>query len=86
MRMCAANVEGFAYLCFFDDGSWFQVKIIAWGCAEISPRSVKRRQFSLYLAITSASFTKLDRWQIRLRVVPHFSSGIVIIPRVSLFL
>ncbi|KAM7439900.1 hypothetical protein ABFA07_010764 [Porites harrisoni] len=22
--MCAANVEGFAYLCFFDDGSWFQ--------------------------------------------------------------
>ena len=61
MRMCAANVEGFAYLCFFDDGSWFQVKIIVWGCTEISPRSLKRRQFSLYLAITSASFTKLDR-------------------------
>ena len=35
MRMCAANVEGFAYLCFFDDGSWFQVKIRVWGC--ISP-------------------------------------------------
>ena len=67
MRMCAANVEGFACLCFFDDGSWFQVKIIAWGCTEISPRSVKRRQFSLYLAITSASFTKLDRCRDRCR-------------------
>ena len=67
MRMCAANVEGFAYLCFFDDGSWFQVKIIVWGCTKISPRSVKRRQFSLYLAITSASFTKLDRCRDRCR-------------------
>ena len=67
MRMCAANVEWFAYLCFFDDGSWFQVKIIVWGCTKISPRSVKRRQFSLYLAITSASFTKLDRCRDRCR-------------------
>ena len=62
MRMCAANVEGFAYLCFFDDGSWFQVKIIGvWGCTGISPRSVKRRQFSLYLAILKLNFRGTQR-------------------------
>ena len=62
VRMCAANVEGFAYLCFFDDGSWFQVKIRVLVCTEISPRSVKRRQFSCISPYKlKGSFTKLDR-------------------------
>ena len=67
MRMCAANVEGFAYLCFFDDGSWFQVKIRVWGCTKISLRSVKRRQFScispykLQLALVSQNWIGADR-------------------------
>ena len=77
MRMCAANVEGFAYLCFFDDGSWFQVKIIVWGCTEISPRSVKRRQFSLYLAILKLNFSLVSR---------NWIGADGIIPRVTLFL
>ena len=78
MRMCAANVEGFAYLCFFDDGSWFQVKIFGvWGCTEISPRSVKRRQFSLYLAILKLNFSLVSR---------NWIGADGIIPRVTLFL
>ena len=27
----AVLVEGFAYLCFFDDGSWFQVSLVVAG-------------------------------------------------------